>query len=166
MSATADRADGSLRSLSQRLSPAVASRGPAGQTVLELAIATPLLLTLLLGVVELGRLAYCAITTTNAARAGVQYGAQSLITASDTVGMQTAALNDAPNLAGMTATASFYCQCANGAASTCKATDCSGSRRLLYVEVDTSYAYTPLAQYPGIPTATTLHGKAVSRVNQ
>lgn len=49
-----------------------------------MALLTPLLLTLLIGIIELGRYAYLSILVGNAARAGAAYGAQSLAQSSDT----------------------------------------------------------------------------------
>ena len=95
-----------------------------GQAAVELAFSVPLLIVLLLVVVEAGRICLVAVALSSAARAGVQYGAQSLTTVSDTAGMQNAAKADAPNLTGMTATGSYYCQCSDGSASTCLSTDC------------------------------------------
>ncbi len=75
-------------------------RSRRGQASVELALSLPLLLMMFLVVVETGRAFYIAISVANAARAGVQYGAQSLSTAADNAGMQAAAANDAPNLSG------------------------------------------------------------------
>ena len=80
--------------------------------------------------------------------------------------MQNAAKADAPNLSAMTATGSYYCQCSDGTASTCLATDCSTSHRLTYVKVITSATYSPIVNWPGIPTTTTLSSQATMRVNQ
>ncbi len=121
-----------------------------GQASVELALSLPLLLMMLLLVVETGRAFYIAISVANAARAGVQYGSQSLTTAADNTGMQTAATNDAPNLTGMTATATHFCICSDGTASTCLVTDCAGSHRLLYTQVNTSAPYAPLINFMGI----------------
>ena len=49
-----------------------------GQASVELALSLPLLLMMFLVVVETGRAFYIAISVGNAARAGVQYGSQSL----------------------------------------------------------------------------------------
>jgi Flp pilus assembly protein TadG len=138
--------------------------GARGQSAVELSLSIPMLIVLLLAAVELGRIFYIQISVSNAARAGVQYGAQSITIASNNTGIQQAALADAPNITGLTATASHYCQCANGNASTCLATDCSGSHRLLFVKVTTSAPYTPMMSYPGLPGAMTLSGSAVMRV--
>src|ERR1700733_11982702 len=135
-----------------------------GQSCAELAFSIPLLIVMLLVVVEAGRICLVAISLTSAARAGVQYGAQNLTTVSDSSGMQSAAKADAPTLAGFAATATHYCQCADGSSSTCSASDCSTSHRLTYVKVNTSATYTPCISWPGVPVAVTLTGQAIMRV--
>jgi Flp pilus assembly protein TadG len=137
-----------------------------GQASVELALSLPLLLMMFLMVVETGRAFYIAISVSNAARAGVQYGSQNLTTAADNAGMVTAATNDAPNISGMTVTATHFCVCANGAASTCAATDCAGSHRLLYTQVNTSAPYAPLINFMGILPTMTVPGVAIMRVSQ
>src|SRR5271157_3474851 len=72
-------------------------RFQSGQSLYEVALLTPFLLALLLGVIELGRFAYLGILVANAARAGAAYGAQSLAQAADGGSMQTAAKNDFKN---------------------------------------------------------------------
>lgn len=137
-----------------------------GQALVELALTMPLLALLLLGAAEVGRLAYASIETANAARAGVQYGAQNHITASDYQGMETAALDDGPNVSGLAAAATNFCGCANGAASTCAAGDCAGSRIIEYVQVNTSATFDPLIYCPGLPKTFNLNGQAIMRVWQ
>jgi len=141
-------------------------RHSRGQSAVELALIIPLLLTSLLVAVELGRLFYLSIAIANAARAGVQYGAQNLTTANDNSGMKLAAVADAPSVPSMTTTAVHFCKCSDGSASTCLVTDCSSTHRLLYVQVNTTAPYQPMMNYPGVPTAMTLHGAAVMRVAQ
>jgi Flp pilus assembly protein TadG len=137
-----------------------------GQASVELALSLPLLLMMFLVVVETGRAFYIAISVSNAARAGVQYGSQNLTTAADNAGMQSAAASNAPNVVGMTETATHFCICANGTASTCLSTDCAGSHRLIYTQVNTSAPYTPLITFMGILPPITVPGKAVMRVVQ
>src|SRR3989442_631129 len=127
---------------------------PRGQASAELALSIPLLIGLLLLVVEAGRICLVAIALSSAARAGVQYGAQNLTTVSDSVGMQNAAKADAPNLPAMTATATYYCKCSDGSASTCLVTDCGSSHRLMFVKVNTGATYTPWVSWPGVPLTT------------
>jgi len=56
-----------------------------------LAIAVPILVLLLLIGAISGRVFYMSIGVTNAARAGAQYGSQTVITSADSSGMITAA---------------------------------------------------------------------------
>lgn len=141
-------------------------RGDAAQNLVEFAVVVPVVLLLLVGAVEIGRLAYLGMLVKNAAHAGVQYGAQNLATAADNTGMQNAAVNDGQNISGLTATASHYCSCADGSSSTCAAGDCSASHRLVYVQVNTTGQFAPLLHWPGLPSSYTINGQAVMRVAQ
>ena len=144
-------------------------RGDAGSAIVELAVMAPLLLLLLLGVVDLGRFADTAIKVGNAARAGVQFGAQNEATAGDTQGMQNAATADA-QLAGLTAVAApTFCQCADGTASTCQQGDCASSHRIQWVEVTASGTFSTGIDASIIPAALrslTISQTAVMQVAQ
>ena len=143
------------------------ARGESGSALLEMAVVAPLLILILVGAFEVGRFAQLAIVVGNAARAGVQYGAHDLITANDNAGMRTAALNDGQNMTGLTVTtATHFCRCADGSASTCQATDCSSSHRLVFVQVDTNGAFSSLFHLPGVPATFNVNGHAVMRVGQ
>jgi Flp pilus assembly protein TadG len=74
-------------------------RNEVGGALVEAALTAPVLVTMLLGMVELGRVAYIAIETSNAARAAVSYGSQNSLTASDTGGMTSVAQLEASGLA-------------------------------------------------------------------
>lgn len=141
--------------------------GQRGAALIEVAVILPLLMLLAIGAVEFGRYANYAIVVANAAHAGVQYGAQSLATASDTTGMQNAALADASNLSTLTAVASHYCQCSNGTSSNCLSSDCPlPSHRLLWVKVTVTGTETSLLSYPGIPQSFKISQTAIMRVDQ
>jgi hypothetical protein len=131
-----------------------------------------MLTMLLVGTVDLGRLAYMSIEVSNAARAGVQYGQQNSSTWSDTTGMQMAATNDAPDLVGanngnLTAVASYWCQCADGTnvMPNCSpaVASCANTHRVNYVKVVTSATYKAWFPCPGIPSTTNLTSQAVMR---
>lgn len=141
-------------------------RGESGNAMVELALSVSLAITLLVGAAEFGTLAYSAIEVSNAAHAGAAYGAQSHITADDVSGMKTAATNDAPDVSGISATAARSCKCSNGGASTCAVTDCSGSRIVEYVTVNTTATVSPKFALPLLPKSYTMTGKAVLRVVQ
>lgn len=139
------------------------SRVCSGQTVVEVALLLPILLLLLVGVVELGRYAYFDILISNAARAGAQYGAQSLIQAADVAGIRTAAQND--GLAAMTITTTQQCGCAAGALGGCP-TGAVCPQPLVYVQVTATDRYNSLFRYPGIPRNLTLTSTVTMRVSQ
>jgi Flp pilus assembly protein TadG len=141
-------------------------RRQRGSALVELALTAPILIMLIIGVAEFGRFAYMSIEVANAARAGVQYGAQNHITASDTTGMRNAAIADAANVPGISATPQHSCKCLNGTASTCLPTDCTGSQIVEFVQVDTTATVTPMFNYPGVSRSLTLNGRAIMRVEQ
>src|ERR1700724_819380 len=93
-------------------------RSQSGQSLVEVALLTPILLALLIGGIELGRYAYIAILVGNAARAGAGYGAQSLVQSVDTTGIKAAADNDfqsnGQNVSKLPVTSSTSCGCDNG----------------------------------------------------
>ncbi len=150
----------------RRVGRYAAPQGEIGSALVELALTLPIFVLLLVGVAEFGRLAYAGIEISNAARAGVAYGAQSHITASDSAGMQQAAINDASNIVGLSAKGAHFCSCSDGTASTCLPTDCSGARIIEYVQVNTSAVVDALSHYPGLPKTFTLTGRAIMRVEQ
>ena len=141
-------------------------RNESGAALVELGLGLTICIILMLGSAEMGRLAYAGIEIANAAHAGVQYGAQSHTSAADTAGIQTAATQDAPNVPGMTATATRFCKCIDGTTSTCAATDCAASRIVDYIQVTTTATVDPLIYVPGLPKSYTISGKAVSRLVQ
>jgi Flp pilus assembly protein TadG len=136
----------------------------AGASLVETALLTPMLSLLLLAVIDVGRLAYMSIEVSNAARAGASYGAQSSATAVNSTGMVQAAKNDAPDLSGLSPSATHFCTCSNGGGSvTCALSSCPGARLLLYVQVSTSATYTPWFPYTGSPGSWTLSGSSTMR---
>jgi Flp pilus assembly protein TadG len=140
------------------------ARSLRGDAALELAFLASLMLLLLLATVEFGRVFYLSQTVADAARAGVEYGAQSLVKAADTNGMQQTAINDAKNVSGVTATAKNYCKCSNGTTVTCGDGFCATGPQLVYVEVDTSATFTTLTNFPGIPSNFPVKATAIRQV--
>jgi Flp pilus assembly protein TadG len=140
----------------------------AGQALVELAVVLPLLLLMLLGAIDLGRLAFLAVEVTSAARAGTMYGAQSQTTAQDTAGMQLTAQNDA-DVTLKTASGARSCRCSGGTAdvSCTSTTPCpSGQRMVTYVTVTAAVDYVPWFPYPGVPGTMTITRTASMRVGQ
>ncbi|HYW54370.1 MAG TPA: TadE family protein [Dongiaceae bacterium] len=145
------------------------ARRDDGSALAEMALVLPMLVLLIIGLIEVGRFGNYAILVGNAARAGVQYGAQNTVTAADVTGMQNRALQDGQSITGLTATASSYCECADGSASTCQPTDCAASHRIMYVHVQTTATIPSLTHFAYLPASLrtmTVQGNAVMRVAQ
>jgi Flp pilus assembly protein TadG len=138
-----------------------------GQSAVELAFAVPVLALMLVGAADFARVFFFGIAVNNAARAGAQYGSQTLITAADISGMQTAATTDGSNVPSLSATASLCtCQSPRGSVAACADSYCDPNSNATFVEVDTSASFSTLVTYPGIPSSMTLTGKAVMQVQQ
>jgi Flp pilus assembly protein TadG len=142
-------------------------RSESGTSLIEFALIAPVLIFMLIGLIEVGRYAFFSIVAANAARAGVQYGAQSLATAADTSGMKSAALQDGLSLSNWTAntTATSLCSINGGALQPCT-TSSSGppANTIYYVSVQVNGTFNPMLSYPGIPKNVPISGKAVMRV--
>jgi Flp pilus assembly protein TadG len=140
--------------------------GDAGQALVETALSVAFLAVLLLGAVEFAQLALVSIEVSNAARAGVQYGAQSGSTANDTTGIQAVASSDASNITlDPTAVSTSYI-CSDGTASTGANTDCPNSHIEEILTVKTQATYTPRIKIPGFSRPFTLTGQAIQKVAQ
>ncbi len=140
----------------------IEARGEHGQALVETALTIPLLLLLLLGAAELARVAYAAIEISNAARAAVQYAAQSEGNMNDTPGITTAAQNDAANLTGVMVTVSLGNSCSDSSTYNALTKGCTGTfgQLLPNVTVTTSVNFDPLLYMPYLPNTIALHGQA------
>lgn len=167
-------------------------RQQSGQTLLELALLTPVLLLLLLGVIEIGRYAYISILVSSAARAGAAYGSQSVADSGDTPGIQTAAdndfLNNGQSVSTLTVTAWTTCACDSGGSlssqtgapgsnncstssnpsitTTIAACSTSGGHWVIMCNVEASGKFNSLFNYPGIPSPITVDQTATLRAAQ
>jgi len=162
-------------------------RSPSGQSLLEVALLTPMLLAMLLGAIELGRYAYISILVGSAARAGAAYGAQNLAQSADTAGIQAAADNDFRNNGqdptSLAVNPSTSCGCDTGGSlpaltNVCSTrsnpgidntvSNCFGTNAhwVVMVSVTASGTFHSLFNYPGIPKTLTVSNTATLRVAQ
>lgn len=142
-----------------------------GQSLVELAFVLPLLLLLLVGIIEIGRFAFYSILVANAARAGAQYGAQSLATAADTTGISTAGANDAPGITApnsLTVSSTQRCGCSSAALGPCGALVICvlPEHPLVYVQVTATGSFSSLFSYPGLPGTLSVTSVEEMRVAQ
>lgn len=152
-----------------------------GSALVELAVALPILILLLVGVGDFARVFYSAMELTAAARAGAQWGGMSLSNAANAGTMQSKAVAAAPNLTGVTAAAAVRCKCANDTGSTftnttpsvnnctaVTAVSCptAGTHRVLWVEVTATQQFQTTINYPVIPHTVSLSRTSTMRVSE
>jgi Flp pilus assembly protein TadG len=150
-----------LAHLKRRVSPRWRgnSESSAGAATVELALILPVLVLIMLGLLDMGRVFYGAITVVNSARAGVSYGSRNVVQATDTAGMIAAAQADAVDVTGLQFFAGHDCQCASNSppAVACTVTTCiDGSTPLMYVWTRVEGTFSTTLPYPGIPNSITL----------
>ena len=119
-----------------------------GIATIEFALIMPLMLLLVAVVVDYTLLMRAAIAVGDAARAGAEFGSISTANASNTSGMQSAALNAAPDITGLTATASKFCACSNGNTVNCSGGTCPSGPVRTYVQVTAQTTVSPMFSYP------------------
>jgi len=129
-----------------------------GNAMVELGLATPMMILMLSGVIDFGRAFYFTDAAASAARAGAQYGIESPSNFNNYTLMQQAAQNDAQGIPNFTATADSYCQDSSGAAALCTAAGARG-----YVRVKTAITYNLMIPWPGLPNPLNIGGIAVMR---
>jgi len=123
-----------------------------GASLLETALIAPVLLLLVAGTIDLGRAYTAAIEVQEAAHAGALYGAQN---PTDSAGMQTTAESQTSTFSGLTATASYGCECSDGSsavASCATIPDCTYNY-VDYVSVTATVEFSPIFPYPGLPSS-------------
>ncbi|MCH8025995.1 MAG: pilus assembly protein [Chloroflexi bacterium] len=128
-------------------------RGDRGQALVELAMIAPVLIIIMLGVIDYGRIYFAYVSVTNGARNGADYAAIGPTEAADTAGIKAAALTDTSDLLDQSAT--------NPDVAVVTANDSQGS---LYADVTMTYTFTTLFPWPGLPTSINVERTVRSRV--
>ena len=118
-----------------------------GQSIVEFSVAVSVLSLMLVIVADFARVFYLSIAVNNAARAGAQYGSQTVITAADVAGMKTAATTDGSNIPSLTPTASqCTCESQTSSVTKCPSSYCTANTTATFVEVDTSAPFTTILE--------------------
>src|SRR5260370_18631132 len=114
-------------------------KGMKGQSTVGMGLLVAVGVLLLVVVGDWARVFYAAIEVANAARAGVQYGAQSYVTAINYDSIKQAALNDGQNISGLSATAADFCR-GNGVKIACSPAQFSPPQ--LFIQLSTKSKFT------------------------
>jgi len=141
-----------------------------GGAMVELAIVASLLIPILFGVVDLGRMYYEGIEVANAAHAGAEYGS---LYPSDTTGITAAATQSAPDLTTLViGTPTWGCECSDGSlySASCAVTPACpasvGTNVVHRVKVTASARFNWILPLPGVSSSSiTLSNTATVRGN-
>lgn len=151
-------------------------RRERGAALVEFALVLPLLIALLVGIIEIGRLTYFAIQVANAAHAGAQYGALGFPNAASG-NMQVVATKDGQNSISSTS-AQYVCACWNPATGSetpsvpslagCGSSCSTGGHLVTYAQVSATGTLHALFNYGflGLPNQWTVTRVATIRVTQ
>ena len=138
------------------------SKWESGIALVEMAIVLPLLLLLLLGTIDFGRVFYQAVTVANVARAGASYGSLDEARSKDLSGIQQAALQEAQDIDGVSVMVERFCQCADGSPMNCDGVCPEGVPRI-YVKVIAAKTFRTIVPYPGIPDPVNIDREVIMR---
>jgi Flp pilus assembly protein TadG len=125
-----------------------------GSSLVELALVTPLLLSILLGAVDIGRWYFMSIEVAGAADAGALYGTRNY---TDAAGIQAVVLADAPDATNLVAGTSSSASC-NSAPS------CSSNNLVYWVNVTATATFSPVIRWPGVLSTITIQNTARMRI--
>jgi Flp pilus assembly protein TadG len=133
-----------------------------GSNLVELALALPMLLLILVAAVDLGEAFYTGVQLSGSAHDGALYGIHN---PTDITGMKSAAQNGSANLSGFVASATYGCECSDGSAavSSCGAPPICTSNYVNYVDVTVTASYSPIISFAGVPSPSTFRSEARMR---
>ena len=140
-------------------------RKSRGTAALELGIAGPLLILMVIGAIDFGRIFYQAVTIANAAETCAFYGTQNNVKSGHFSGMQQAARDYAQSIGTITATGDRFCACPDGNTVDCVTGTCAGyGPPRVYARCLVEKQFRLIAPIPEIPNPVTVRKRVVMRV--
>lgn len=135
-----------------------------GASALELALLSPVLLLLLVGVFDFGSAIRGKMQLNNAATAGAQFA---VLDDRDANGLRTAVSSATPLGGDFTVTTARVCECLDGRVVSCSSPDScgTGTRRRQFIEVAVSRPFPLLLDYPGVANPLSLTGRSRIQVD-
>jgi Flp pilus assembly protein TadG len=132
--------------------------------MVEFAVVFPVLVLLLIGAADFGRVFFTSVAVANAARAGAEWGAQTTSNAGDSLGIVNFAKLDGSEVGAMTVIAQVTCQC-DATVVACSTTNCSGyGAPKSYVAVTATKTVNLILPYPGVANNIVISRTATFRV--
>jgi Flp pilus assembly protein TadG len=147
-------------------------RQERGSAFVEFALVSLIIIPLFFGVLDYSRVFYYASVAQGAARAGTQYAVFSQPNETNTSAVQTAAAsNGSSSGTTVAAAATYWCLCTGTAYSTSNTNACpttnpcgTGVTNQVYSQVDTTVSFATFFKAPMLPSAMTLRGRSIMRV--
>ena len=141
------------------------ARHSAGNAAIEMALAAPVLATLMVGTVDFGMAVYRKMQVQHAAQSGAEYAMVHGFSATAI----TSAVTGATAFTGISATPApaQSCGCPSGTtitAATCGTNCASGLAAGIYVTVSTQGSYATILPYPGISNSFAFTAASVVRI--
>jgi Flp pilus assembly protein TadG len=133
-----------------------------GGAAVELAVLFPIILLILIGIVDYGRVFYTWVQVSNAARAGAEWGGQDFSKETNTDSMTAVAKADGADAGTLTPVSSYFCECVGAANPTCAAC-AGGAAPEVYTRVVISKTVNMFLAYPGLPSSITISRTAIFR---
>ncbi len=132
-------------------------RREQGVSTVEMAAILPILIVLVVGAVDLGRVYYAAVVVENAARPGASYGYITRQMAKKSSIIEEFAHADAIDVnGGITVSTSRSCECSDGSSIDCDSSTCATGYKSVYVRVTASKTFETMLSYPGIPSSVSI----------
>lgn len=129
-------------------------------------VVSAVLITILFGVMDYGRIFGAAERSANAANAGAAFAALSVANTGNLTAITNAARANAPDATAMTVSSTSFCTCTLGGAAINCSTSCATGSKRTYVRVSTALPFQTLVQYPLLPGSTTLRSSATVRIQR
>lgn len=135
-------------------------RDRSGNALVELAIVTPFIVAITIGVIDFGRGAQTSMSLRSAARVGAEY-----VSRTGDLGKVSAVVAEAANLdtASLVVTPVMFCECDSGGA-TCGTYCPDGTTARRFISITTTQAFSTLVPYPLVTNPMHLSGRAILRV--
>ena len=124
-----------------------------GQSLVEFGLLLPILVLLVLGTIDFGRVYFAYVSVTNGARNGADYAASHCSLSCDEDGIRNAVVADTSDLPNTSPT--------NPSVSAATGTDSQGR---LYSDVTVTYAFSTLFPWPGIPESIDVGRTVTARI--
>jgi Flp pilus assembly protein TadG len=112
----------------------------SGNVMIEFALASPILVLLMVSMLDVGRYSLQKSAMLEGARAGAQYGMSSVSASGESTNINTTA-QTATGLSGVTATNTVFCECVSGTTVACSTTCTGGNTLKRYITVNTTKSF-------------------------